>query len=74
MKIKYYLSPLNGSNGFGTADYDTHIYTRIDYPITDVIKSITNQELKAVQQICEVERTHWPTILATFFQRAQLGG
>ena len=53
---KCVLPALNVFNSFTTIDYDAHIYTKIDYNINHVFRSMTVQELNTLHTVCELER------------------
>ena len=60
---KYIFPALNISKNFATLDYDAHIYTKIDFTINHVFKSMSVQELNTLHTICELEKTQLLTIL-----------
>ena len=74
MKIEYHFPPLNGSNSFGTVDYDAHINATMDYFLNCSFSSKTIAELNTLHHICELERTLFQTILAMSVKNPQLAG
>ena len=65
---------LNLSNNFATIDFDAHINTKIDYTINHVFRSMTVQELNALNTICELERNQLLKLLALSVQNPTLAG
>ena len=65
---KFIFPALNVSNNFATIDYDAHIYTKIDYTINHVLRSMTVQKLKTLHTVCELERNQLLTKLAMSVQ------
>ena len=74
VKNKDYFPPLNGSNSFGTADYDAQINTKIKCSINHIFKLMTIHEPNTLHQICELARTYMIIAIATCFQNPQLLG
>ena len=60
--VKKNFPPRKDSNSFGTLNYNSHIYKKIDHSINQVFKSMTIQELNTLHQICEQQRTQLLTI------------
>ena len=61
---KLFLPALNSSNNFATFEYEAHIFTKTDYSIIRVFKTMSVAKLKFLHTVCEVERTQLMTIIA----------
>ena len=72
VKNKSSFSPLKDSNSFGTVDYVDQKNAKTEFSINLVFISMTIQEPSTLHHLCELERTHFLTLLAISVQNHQL--
>ena len=72
-KNQYVFPALSVSNNFATIDCP-HTYTKIDYTVNHVFRSMTVQKVNTLYTIRELERNQLLTKLAMSVQKPQLAG